>query len=131
MDIPFGGAKGGVSVDPKDLSERELEILTRKLVQVRGWVAFEVGLLGLPLLEIRARKLVQIRACCPGDGWEPAGRPFLSSFLPRLFSSGTKPTPTVSRQPTPAPTSHPPTPFHSFIPFLLFFAGAAPHPGHI
>ena len=34
MDIPFGGAKGGVTVDPKTLSDRELEILTRKLVQV-------------------------------------------------------------------------------------------------
>jgi glutamate dehydrogenase (NAD(P)+) len=33
MDIPFGGAKGGVTVDPNELSERELEILTRKLVQ--------------------------------------------------------------------------------------------------
>lgn len=33
MDIPFGGAKGGITVDPKTLSERELEKLTRKLVQ--------------------------------------------------------------------------------------------------
>ena len=33
MDIPFGGAKGGITVDPTTLSERELEHLTRKLVQ--------------------------------------------------------------------------------------------------
>ena len=32
MDIPFGGAKGGVTVDPSTLSEREKERLTRKLV---------------------------------------------------------------------------------------------------
>ena len=32
MDIPFGGAKGGITVDPSKLSARENEKLTRKLV---------------------------------------------------------------------------------------------------
>jgi glutamate dehydrogenase (NAD(P)+) len=32
MDLPFGGAKGGIACDPRQLSERELEQLTRKLV---------------------------------------------------------------------------------------------------
>lgn len=30
MNLPFGGAKGGVVVDPKSLSQRELERLTRR-----------------------------------------------------------------------------------------------------
>ncbi len=38
MDVPFGGAKGGVTVDRKKLTERELEKLTRKLVVVRAAV---------------------------------------------------------------------------------------------
>ncbi|PIZ98049.1 MAG: hypothetical protein COX78_03970, partial [Candidatus Levybacteria bacterium CG_4_10_14_0_2_um_filter_35_8] len=33
IDIPFGGGKGGIVVDPKILSERELEELTRELVR--------------------------------------------------------------------------------------------------
>ncbi|MBI2861551.1 MAG: glutamate dehydrogenase [Chloroflexi bacterium] len=33
VDIPFGGAKGGIACDPKEMSEKELERLTRKLIQ--------------------------------------------------------------------------------------------------
>ena len=33
MDIPFGGAKGGIAVDPKQLSKLELERLTRRFTQ--------------------------------------------------------------------------------------------------
>jgi glutamate dehydrogenase/leucine dehydrogenase len=33
VDIPLGGAKGGITVDPSELSERELERLSRGFVQ--------------------------------------------------------------------------------------------------
>jgi len=33
MDLPFGGAKGGVAVDPKELSDDERERLTRRFAQ--------------------------------------------------------------------------------------------------
>jgi glutamate dehydrogenase (NAD(P)+) len=33
VNLPFGGAKGGITVDPKTLSPRELERLTRRFVQ--------------------------------------------------------------------------------------------------
>ncbi|QHS17366.1 glutamate dehydrogenase GdhB [Halopenitus persicus] len=33
MDLPFGGAKGGVAVNPKDLSEGETERLTRRFAE--------------------------------------------------------------------------------------------------
>ena len=33
MDLPFGGGKGGVQVDPKDLSRQELERLSRSFIR--------------------------------------------------------------------------------------------------
>jgi glutamate dehydrogenase (NAD(P)+) len=36
VNIPFGGAKGGIACDPATLSQRELERLTRKFVQRIG-----------------------------------------------------------------------------------------------
>ena len=33
VDIPFGGAKGGINCDPKKLSERELEALVKKFTE--------------------------------------------------------------------------------------------------
>ena len=47
MNIPYGGAKGGVTVDPRELSHRELERLTRRF-------ASEISLLIGPESDIPA-----------------------------------------------------------------------------
>ncbi|MFZ0215871.1 MAG: Glu/Leu/Phe/Val dehydrogenase [Candidatus Dormiibacterota bacterium] len=47
VNIPFGGAKGGVAIEPKSLSQRELERLTRRY-------ATEIGILLGPEKDIAA-----------------------------------------------------------------------------
>jgi glutamate dehydrogenase/leucine dehydrogenase len=43
LNVQFGGSKGGVVVDPRTLSDREVEKLTRKYVQVRHGTANRNG----------------------------------------------------------------------------------------
>jgi glutamate dehydrogenase (NAD(P)+) len=38
VDIPFGGAKGGITVDPSDMSHRELQGMTRRFTNAIGHV---------------------------------------------------------------------------------------------
>ena len=45
IDVPFGGAKGGIQVDPTKLSEREIERLTRRFVdQIHDFIGERVDI---------------------------------------------------------------------------------------
>ena len=51
IGVPFGGAKGGIQVDPAGLSERERERLTRAFVVSKGlMLTFEAFLCALTVV---------------------------------------------------------------------------------
>ncbi len=43
LNLPFGGAKGGIRVDPRELSEKELERLTRRYTSEIGSITHETS----------------------------------------------------------------------------------------
>ena len=60
IDIPFGGAKGGISVDPEQLSTRELETLTKRFTQKLAPILGEHRDIPAPDLNTNARHMAWI-----------------------------------------------------------------------
>jgi glutamate dehydrogenase (NAD(P)+) len=60
VDVPFGGAKGGISIDPARLSEDELELLTRKYTRRMATVFDPQGDVPAPDLNTNERIMAWI-----------------------------------------------------------------------
>jgi glutamate dehydrogenase/leucine dehydrogenase len=84
VGIPYGGGKGGVTVDPKTLSEKELEKLSR------GWVRVMLPNLG-PTVDIPAPDVYttpQIMAWMADEYSKLVGQPMPASFTGKPIDQG-------------------------------------------
>jgi len=60
LDVPFGGAKGGISIDPSRLNDEELELLTRKYTRRMATVFDPQGDVPAPDLNTNERIMAWI-----------------------------------------------------------------------
>ena len=60
VDVPFGGAKGGITIDPRRLSDEELELLTRKYTRRMATVFDPQGDVPAPDLNTNERIMAWI-----------------------------------------------------------------------
>jgi glutamate dehydrogenase (NAD(P)+) len=86
LDLPFGGAKGGISLDPATLSRRELEAATRSYTHaISGVIGPNVDILA-PDVNTDARVMGWVMdAYSSRAGWSPAvatGKPLDLGGLP-------------------------------------------------
>ena len=89
-DVPFGGAKGGVKVDPKTLSSGELERVTRKYTMElikKGFIGAAVDCLGPDMgtneqvmtwikdtyMNIKGEQDINAEGCCTGKYIQQGG----------------------------------------------------------
>ena len=93
LDLPFGGAKGGLALDPAELSDRELEAATRSFIHaIAGVIGPNLDILA-PDVNTDARVMGWVMdAYSSQAGWSPAvvtGKPLdLGGIAGRVEATG-------------------------------------------
>jgi glutamate dehydrogenase (NAD(P)+) len=73
VDIPFGGAKGGITVDPTSMSQRELQTMTRRFTNAIGHVLGVTRDIPAPDMNTNAQVMAWVMdAYSASHGYSPA-----------------------------------------------------------